>query len=335
MTVPAENADAARAPRHRTGTGATGSASGRILHLTPNLTGTLLIAVSMAAFTFNDSIMKLASTEMNMGQAMFVRGIFATTLLSAIALHRGALASPRMLVSPMVLLRTVGELGGTLFFLLALAHLPLANVSSVMQALPLSVTMGAALVLGEPVGWRRWLAILAGFIGVTIIVRPGFHGFNLYALYALGAVACCTVRDLATRRLPPEVPSMLVSVAATFLVTVFGFFLVEPMGGWAPLGIGGTALLAAAACLVLVGYQSLIVAMRVADISFISPFRYTALLWAILLGFVLFGDFPDMPMIVGSVIVVASGLYMLLRERSRGQPLASGRIAPSAAGADT
>jgi len=295
------------------------------LPLTPNLSGAVFMAVSMAAFTFNDAIMKLASADMNMGQAMFVRGIFATAFIATIALHRGALSRPRMLLSPMVLLRTAGELGGTLFFLMALAHLPLANVSAILQALPLCVTMGAALVLGEPVGWRRCLAIVTGFAGVMIIVRPGFEGFNIYALYVLGCVACCTVRDLATRRLPIEVPSMLVSVVAAFLVTVFGLLLVEPMGGWSPMDTGRTLLLAGAACLVLVGYQCLIMAMRVGDISFISPFRYTALLWAILLGIVLFGDLPDLPMIVGATIIVGSGLYMLFRERVRGHPLTAGR----------
>lgn len=283
------------------------------------------MAISMAAFTFNDSIMKWVSAEMNMGQAMFMRGVFASALLVSIALHRGALSRPRMLLDPMVMLRTASELGATLFFLVALAHLPLANVSAIMQALPLAVTMGAALVLGEPVGWRRWLSIAAGFIGVMIIVRPGLDGFSVYSLYVLACVLCCAVRDIATRRIPMEVPSMLVSVSAAILVTIFGLLLVEPMGGWSPVDTGSTLLLAGAACLVITGYQSIIKAMRVGDISFIAPFRYTALLWAMLLSIAVFRDIPDTPMIVGAVIIVASGIYMLFRERVRGHALTAAR----------
>jgi drug/metabolite transporter (DMT)-like permease len=296
-----------------------------LVPLSPNLSGAGFMAISMAAFTFNDSIMKWVSADMNMGQAMFMRGVFASVLMVSLALNRGALARPRMLLEPMVMLRTASELGATLLFLVALAHLPLANVSAVMQALPLAVTMGAALVFGEPVGWRRWLSIGAGFIGVMIIVRPGMEGFSVYAVYVLGCVACCAVRDLATRRIPTEVPSMLVSVSAAFLVTIFGFVLVEPMGGWSPMDSTAILLLAGAACLVLVGYQCIITAMRVGDISFIAPFRYTALLWALLLGITLFRDIPDTTTIVGATIIVVSGIYMLFRERVRGRALTAAR----------
>ena len=288
----------------------------------------------MAAFTFNDSIMKWAASDMNMGQAMFVRGGFATVFITVIAFYHGALSQPRMLLEPMVLLRTASEVGATLFFLIALAHLPLANVSAVLQALPLCVTMGAALVLGEPVGWRRWLSIMVGFVGVLIVVRPGFDGFSVYALYVLACVLCCAVRDLATRRIPQAVPSMLVSAATAFLVTVSGVVLIEPMGGWSPMDAATIALLGAAACLVLVGYQFIIKAMRVGDISFIAPFRYTALLWAILLGIVIFHDMPDLPMIVGATVIVGSGLYMLLRERVRGRMLTAARSTAPSMGPD-
>ncbi len=95
----------------------------------------------------------------------------------------------------------------------ALAHLPLANTSAIFQALPLAITLGAALIFGEPVGWRRWSAIVAGFIGVLIIVRPGLAGFSQYSLFALVSVAFCALRDLATRQIPAQIPSLFITLA--------------------------------------------------------------------------------------------------------------------------
>jgi drug/metabolite transporter (DMT)-like permease len=184
--------------------------------------------------------------------------------------------------------------------------------------------MGAALVFGEGVGWRRWLAIAAGFTGVLIIVRPGFEGFSAYSLMALASVACCTVRDLATKRIPPVIPAMLVSTATSLAMTVLGALLLSPMGGWTPMTGRATALLALAAVLVLIGYQFIIMAMRSGDISFMAPFRYTALLSSILLGLVIFRDVPDLAMVSGAAIIIGSGLYALYRERivGRRQPAA-------------
>lgn len=273
------------------------------------------MAISMAAFTLNDTLMKHAFASVDMGQAMLVRGLFAVLLIFGIAVYQGALPAWRGLFHRTVLVRATAELGATLTFLAALTQLPLANVSAVLQALPLAVTMGAALAFGEPVGWRRWMSIVAGFIGVLIVVRPGMEGFSPYALLVLLCVGLCTVRDLATRQVPKEVPSILVSVVAAIAVTACGAVLVGPTGGWSPMSPGVVAQLAGAAALVVVGYQFIIQAMRTGDISFIAPFRYSALLWAVLLGFVVFGDVPDLPMSLGASIIVASGLYMLYRER--------------------
>jgi len=256
--------------------------------------------VAMVGFTLNDAITKFSSESMNMAQVMLVRGAFASVLVGLLAWQQGALARPGSMLQPLVALRVVSEAGATVAFLVALAHLPIANVSAVLQALPLAVTMGAALVFNEGVGWRRWLAIAVGFAGVMIIVRPGFEGFSAYSLLALASVACCAVRDLATKRVPQAIPTLLVSTATALAMTVLGAALLSPMGGWTPMTGKATALLALAAVLVLIGYQFIIMAMRSGDISFIAPFRYTALLWSILLGLTVFGDIPDMPMVASA-----------------------------------
>src|SRR5687768_12156607 len=148
----------------------------------------LFMTVSMAGFTVNDGVTKYMSDVMNMGQVMFLRGAFATLFVAVLAWHQGALANLRLALQPMVLVRVAAEVMATVTFLIALAQLPIANVSAVLQALPLAVTMGAALIYGETVGWRRWLSIAAGFAGVAIIVRPGLEGFSAYSLVALVCV---------------------------------------------------------------------------------------------------------------------------------------------------
>jgi drug/metabolite transporter (DMT)-like permease len=286
----------------------------------------MFMVVGMASFTMNDAITKAVSSEMNFGQVMLVRGLFATVLIAALAFHRGALRSPRTSMMKPVALRVAAEVAGTMAFLTAIVNLPLANTAAIFQALPLAVTLGAALAFAEPVGWRRWLAITAGFVGVLIIVRPGLEGFNQYSLFALGSVVFFAGRDLATRPIPAHIPSLFITLVTTVAVTVVGGVILFPLGGWTAPSGRALGLLALAAVLVLVGYQYVIMALRAGDMSAVAPFRYTALLWAMLLGYLFFGDRPDRYMLLGASFIVMSGLYAFYRERK----LASLRPAASA-----
>lgn len=281
------------------------------------------MAVSMAAFTMNDSITKALSSDMNFGQVMLVRGLFAIVLVAAFAWYQGALRPLQTLFVRPVALRVIGEVGGSVAFMAALAHLPLANTSAILQALPLAITLGAALLLGEPVGWRRWSAIVAGFVGVLIIVRPGLTGFSQYSVIALVAVAFCALRDLATRQIPAHIPSLFITLLTTLTVTSAGGAIIMPLGGWTPPSASALGLQAFSAVLLLIGYQCVISALRTGDISAVAPFRYSALLWAMLLGHVVFGDVPDAMMVLGASIIVVSGLYAFYRERIRHRALAA------------
>src|SRR3954463_7462354 len=178
------------------------------LSLSPNIRGSLLMASAMAAFTINDAITKAVSAEMNFGQIMLVRGLFAVVLIAVLAKHQRALRPLRVLIMKAVMLRVAGEIGGTILLLAAIAHLPLANAPAILPVLPLAITLGAALTFDEPVGWRRWLAITAGFVGVLIIVRPASEGFNQFSLLVLISVIFCAMRDLATKRIPAPIPSL-------------------------------------------------------------------------------------------------------------------------------
>jgi len=290
-----------------------------------NLTGALLMMGSMAAFTFNDAMIKSLSEQVPLFQVLFLRGVLTTLLVALIAWRMGALGRrlPRADRGP-VAWRIVGEIGAAYFFLTALFNMPIANVTAILQALPLTITLAAALLFREPVGWRRMTAILAGFIGVMLIVRPGTEGFTLYSLYGLAAVAFVTLRDMATRRLSREVPSMQVTLVTSAAIMV-AFGLASAAQGWAPLDARAGLLILGAAVMLIGGYLFSIMVMRVGEISFVAPFRYTGLLWALILGWVVFGDWPQAITLAGAALVVASGIFTLTREAQLGRQARAAR----------
>lgn len=274
---------------------------------------------SMAAFTFNDTLVKVIGGQLPLFQIISLRGLLATSLIFLLARTLGKLRfNLRRRDWGLVAARCASEIGATYCFLAALMIMPIANITAVLQALPLTVTLGAAVFLGEEVGWRRMAAILLGFCGVLLIVRPGPDGFSEGALYALLAVAFVTARDLTTRRMSSEVPSLTVTLLASISVTVFA--LVCSLGvEWEPVSLSQVMLLIGAAVFILGGYSLSVMVMRVGEISFVSPFRYTGLIWAILLGWLVFGDWPDGLTLLGAVIVVGTGLFTVIRERRQAQ----------------
>jgi drug/metabolite transporter (DMT)-like permease len=270
---------------------------------------------SMAGFATNDALIKTVADDLPLFQAVFLRGLFATLLVALLAWSRGALRfragrRDRRLIGQ----RVVGEILGTVCFLTALFHMPIANASAILQSLPLAVTLAAALFLGEPVGWRRYVAIIIGFLGVLIIVRPGSAGFNAYSLWAMAAIVFIVLRDLSTRRLSPDVPALgVVVVTSVALTTAAG--LAALVQGWRPVEAGHLGVLAAASVGLLGGYIFGVMTMRIGEIGFVQPFRYTLLVWATLYGILLFDEWPDRWTLIGSAVVVAMGLFTFYRER--------------------
>lgn len=280
-----------------------------------NHRGIVLMVVAMAAFTLNDTCMKAVNTDLPLFQAIFLRGVMTTAALGFIAWHAGALPlrMPRR-DWKLVNLRVVGEVASTVTFLMALRHMQLANLSAIMQSLPLAVTLAAAVMLRSPVGWRRLAAILIGFFGVLLIVRPGTDGFDHWALLGLAAVGFVVLRDLTTLRLSRDVPSAGVALLAAAGVTIAAM-LALPFDGWAPVTPVALAKLAAASGFLIVGYLTAVMTMRVGDIAIIAPFRYSALIFALILGWLVFDQFPDDATLVGAAIVIATGIYTFHRER--------------------
>ncbi|MFC3612130.1 DMT family transporter [Lutimaribacter marinistellae] len=284
--------------------------------MSPNVTGSLLMMGSMAAFTINDTIVKLLGDTLPLFQIITLRGALTCLWLFLLARYMGALhlrfpARDRWLVAA----RCGTEVGATFFFLTALLNMPLANVTAVLQVLPLTVTLGAVLFFGESIGWRRMAAIGIGFCGMLLIVRPGPEGFSLYAGFALAAVACVTGRDLLTRRMSPAVPSLTVSLATALSVTTAGA-LASLTVDWQPLTVETGAMVLGASLFILLGYTLSVMVMRVGEVGFVAPFRYSGLLWALVLGWLVFGHWPDPVTMLGGGLVVAAGLFTLFRERS-------------------
>ncbi len=280
-----------------------------------NLRGAFFMMASMAAFTFNDACMKALSDEIPLAQAVFMRGVATAVLMVLLARRFGRL---RFDIArrdwALIALRTLAEIAAAYFFITALFNMPIANATAILQALPLTVTLAGAVFLGEAIGWRRLVAILIGFAGVLLIVQPGAEGFSIYSVYAVLAVLTVTVRDLAARRLSVHVPSMTVALLASLGVTL-SFGVVSVLDEWAMPSRLAWAQLAGASVFIIGGYLFSVMTMRLGDIAAVTPFRYTSLLWALLLGLVVFGEWPDALTMTGAAIVVATGIWTLMRER--------------------
>lgn len=281
----------------------------------------MLMSISMGAFCINDGFMKVNFETVPVAQTLFMRGLIASTILIAWAWSTGALAfrPTRREVKPMIY-RSIGEIGGTGAFMMALSNMPIANATAVLQGAPLAVTMGAALFMGEKVGWRRWSAILVGFAGMLVMLRPGGADFDMYAIFAVVAVIFIVFRDLGTRGMSARTPTLFASVVSALLIT-FCSGAIIPFEGWKVPSQWELALAFCSGAFVIVGYVTNVGSMRHGDVSAVSPFRYTVLLWALLIGFVVFDQVPDNLTILGASIVVGAGLYTLWREQIRGQDI--------------
>lgn len=285
--------------------------------LSSNMKGALYMALSMIGFACNDALIKSVSHETTVGQIMLVRGSMTTVLVFLIAWQFKALRPLKVVAKPLVGLRIFFEVMAAIVFLAALGHMPLANISAILQSLPLAVTLGAALFLKEPTGWRRWLAIIIGFGGVLIIIRPGPEGFTTASLLAISCVFLAAGRDLATKRVPQNIPSLMITTVNAACVTLSGGLIVLFTQEWMPITFRVFVHFAIGSIFSLIGYQFVIAAMRTGEISFIAPFRYTGLLSSIVLGLLFLGESLDGITIIGILIVVASGLYTFHREAQR------------------
>ena len=282
--------------------------------MSENFRGAFLMVASMAAFVFNDTAVKLLGERLPLFQIMFLRGILTVMFVAGLCQYfRVWILTLSRQDWTVMAIRSLADIGASFLFLSALFQMPLANLTAILQFLPLIIALGAALFFNETLDWRRLSAIIFGFLGMGLIVRPGTEGFGLYSYYGVGAVFCVALRDLITRRLSNDVPSLLVTffnAVAILLYSTIALLWTD----WVPVSAEDVKLLFLAAGFVSFAYWLSVLVMRNGDISFVAPFRYSGLLWALLVGYWVFEHFPDGFTLLGAGIIIVSGLYMMWRE---------------------
>lgn len=280
-----------------------------------NTRGSIFMVLAMAAFAAEDMFLKKATTQIPVGEALILFGIGGGLIFAALAcIRREPLIHPAWWSRPL-LWRAVCEIGGRLFFTLAIALSSLSTASAILQATPLFVSLGAIVFFSETVGARRWFAMLAGFAGVLLILRPGLAGFELTSVFALLGTLGFAGRDLATRASPVSMTNAQLGLNGFVMLTVAGVILLSVTGGSTVPSTWATGYILAASVVGVLAYSSLTTAMRTGEVSVISPFRYTRLIFAMFIGVIAFGERPDFLTIVGSALIVTSGLYTVLRTR--------------------
>jgi drug/metabolite transporter (DMT)-like permease len=270
------------------------------------------MTLAMAGFALEDMFIKSAARDMPAGQVLSVIGFGGLLVFAAMTRAAGDRVWDRAYLSRGMLVRSGFEIGGRLFYTLAFVLVPLTTATAILQAAPLVVVAGAAFVLGERVDWRRWVAVAAGLAGVMLILRPGVAGFDALSLLAVLGMLGFAGRDLATRAAAPGLSHRQMGVAGFAMMTLAGLVIWTVQGRAVWPDAQGAALVAAGVVLAVGAYHALTIAMRTGEVSAVAPWRYTRLVFAGVIGLLVFGERPDMLTIVGSVIVVASGTVALM-----------------------
>ncbi|ATW03702.1 DMT family transporter [Parasphingorhabdus flavimaris] len=272
------------------------------------------MVVGMAIFAIEDAFVKAAAVTLPVGQILIMFGLGGAFIFACVIKLNDDPLFVREVVSRSMLVRVFFEVVGRLFYVLAIALIPLSAATVILQATPLVVVAGAALIFGEKVGWRRWTAIILGLIGIVIIVQPGTDSFSMLSILAVVGMIGFAGRDLASRAAPASLSTWILGlygflsiILAGVLVSVWQATLYVQPNFEMSLYILGAVL--AGVC----AYSCLMKAMRTGEVSAVTPFRYTRLLFGIALGIALFGEQLSHSMMVGSALIVISGLFILWR----------------------
>lgn len=270
---------------------------------------------AMAAFAIEDMLIKAAANTVAIGFVLALFGLGGMLIFILLTWQRGeAVFHPEILSRP-ILIRAGCEVIGRLTFALAITLTPLSSASAILQAMPLVVVIGAALVFGEQVGLKRWFAILVGFVGVLMIIRPGLDGFEVASLFAVIATLGFAGRDLATRAAPPVLSNMQLGVYGFFVLIPTGLAMSFYNNETIQLDLLAGSQILGAIIFGVAAYNALTIAMRTGDVSVVSPFRYSRLLFALILGVFVFAERPDAVTLLGSLLIVLSGGYTLIQSR--------------------
>ncbi len=281
-----------------------------------NLRGILFMTLSMGGFAVEDLFLKILSESVPVSQILIYVGISATLLLSIISkIKKIPILGNGVFSNKLFIIRSFADMMGAVLIMTSISLLPLSTVSSILQAIPLFITFGAVLIFKEIVGWRRWSAVLFGFFGVMLILKPGLSSFHTSSLIVLMGVACLALRDIVTRKISKSIHSITVSLYAFILTTIGGIFSLPFFGNFVVLTIIQWLVIFIITLFGCFSYFMLVLATRKGDISVISPFRYSRLIFALILAMIVLNERPDNLTLLGASIIVAAGYYTIWRER--------------------
>jgi S-adenosylmethionine uptake transporter len=271
------------------------------------------MVLAMASFIVNDTCVKAIGSTLPLGEIIMIRGSLAFCLIAMVCAHQGVLDKLPQAFSRIVIFRSLIDVAVTLMFLVALIHMEIANLTAILQSVPLAVAILSVLFLGERVGIRRSTAIIAGFIGVLLVVQPSPANFTAYEALALIIVVALAIRDVLTKRIPAHVPIFIVALANAGYVSLGGVMLGLYQGFVWPAP-WQWALMCSASIVLASGYLLMVATLRSGDLSATAPFRYSNVVFAILLGMVFFAEFPNLEAYLGMALIVAAGLYTAHRD---------------------
>lgn len=286
------------------------------------------LLLGAALISLNDALIKSLTSHYPVGQLLLMRGFFILPWILLLAYRAGGLESLKVKSLGGQALRASCVVGSSFLFVNGLVHLQLADAIAITFIGPLFITALAPFVLGEYVGWRRWIAVLIGFAGILLMVRPGQGALQWAILFPLGAALCGSVRDLITRRLSQTETNVAVLFVTTCAVILAALTTVP--FAWSQIRIVDLGTFAASGMLIAGGQYLMIEAFRKGEAALVAPFKYSYMIWAVLFGFLFFGHLPDHWTLAGTAIVIGAGLYVLHREmRLTKSPIAAGPRPPS------
>ena len=277
-----------------------------------SLKGILCLITAGAILAFTDGLSKFLTAGYPPGQILFFRSVFVFIPIAIMVWRKGGFRTVLIVDRRGQLMRGLFAVITSFLFMIAIKHMPLADITAIMFATPIIMTALAPYFLGEEVGWRRWTAVIIGFSGILLMIRPSGEALFWPALLALAATFFNSFRDLATRHLSRTEDANGIMICTTACVMLGGFGSL--FFAWRAPDLEGLALFALTGVLQGIGQYFLVVAFLFGEAVVVAPFRYFALIWATLYGYLMFGDIPGLDTLSGAAIVVGSGLFIFYRE---------------------
>ena len=288
--------------------------------ISENTKGAFLISLAAACYVMSDIFMKFLSSEISMFQITFLRGLLVTFFLfSYCYMSEASFFIKEWRDRIVITIRSILEVIMTYTFLAALFNMNVANANAILQLIPLMVLLGSFIFLRQSPKTYEWIAVLVGCFGAVIIIRPGASDFNFFTIHALVAVFCLSARDLLTVRLNKNIPSNIVAFYSALMLTMVSFLLSEDTDLFGK--VDNSLFIVYTAIFVSIGYIASVSAMRYGEVTFVSPFRYTALLWASVMGFIFFGEIPKFSTLFGGSLIILAGIFIFYKSKDNKKTL--------------